>query len=86
MFCASMILSCFLHALPPKKYDYEPRTSYNVIILPEKQANELCRQKVWGCALIGKKNSVIIIRNTLKGKFLDIVLRHEKAHINGWRH
>lgn len=86
MFCHDMLLACFLLGLPPEEYDYEPVIPYHIVSLPSKQVNELCKDEVWGCVILGKNYKVIIVRDSLEGEFLNIVLRHEKAHINGWRH
>lgn len=81
MFCETLLLACFQMALPPVKYDYEPTIPYEIVELPKKQVVELCGS--WGCVL-GRETKVIIVVDDLPYFHKNIVIKHEKAHLNGW--
>lgn len=90
-FCATIVLSCFIIAYtPPHEYDYEPITPYTITVLPEPMVLKECQrqphEKLWGCTVHEYPVQRVIIDDRLSGGPLQIVLRHEKAHVNGWRH
>lgn len=79
---------------PPARYDHEPTKYYHVTHVPQNRINKLCgaelaaarikypQASVVGCSAHG----FIWIVNGLSEKHEAEVLRHEKAHVNGWRH
>ena len=71
-------------ALPPVYYDYEPRQSYIVLTMPPAEQERACLGIKQSCTL--PRRRVIVVSTELKGEALAIVLRHEKAHLNGWVH
>ena len=89
--CFSAVVACFIEAYaPPAKYDYEPTAPYVVIDLPADELQERCwitpgTGWTWGCVHHGVV-SKILIDKSLTGQAREIILAHEKAHINGWRH
>ena len=76
--------------MPPKKYDHEPYQPYQVIEMPIKDLHKICNQPrrsnytLFGCAhhLVG----LIYLRDDLSDEARKRVLRHERAHLNGWKH
>lgn len=90
--CTSIILSCFIGMYePPKEFDYEPTVPYVVEYLPQEELREACWLPhdvwVWGCVPATYYIKVLILEDLKKHPAEhDIILRHEKAHINGWRH
>lgn len=79
-----------MNLLPPKIYDYEPRVPYEIREFNKDHKPLLmtvfCREKpntiILGCEV----NNIIFIRDDLNKEVYDIILRHEKAHVNGWKH
>lgn len=83
--CAAVVVSCFVQSYaPPAKYDYEPTEAYFMKLLPKKELYRRCGGPVWGCANVKERR--IYVLSTLRGKALSIIVRHEKAHLNGWVH
>jgi hypothetical protein len=41
---------------------------------------------VGGCAKIGKGRCIVFVPNDLPPQWHEIIMRHEIAHCNGWRH
>lgn len=75
--------------VPPKAYDYEPKVSYEIREFHEGQEplmmKVFCKREgkiVLGCEV----NHIIFIRDDLNKEVYDVILRHEKAHVNGWKH
>ena len=76
--------------VPPKVYDYEPKVSYEIRkfdkdykpLMMEVFCKEPKGKIVLGCAV----NHIIFIRDDLTKEVYDVILRHEKAHVNGWEH
>lgn len=70
--------------LPPPVYDYEPNRPYEVLVLPEVEVFDRCYGLTPACAIPSR--SLIVISEDLQGEERERVLRHERAHINGWVH
>lgn len=71
-------------SLPPEIYDYEPK-NYAVMRAPAAEMQALCNgARTVACARPAKR--IIVVWDGLKGARLARALRHEKAHLNGWRH
>ena len=77
--------------LPPARYDHEPTRHYFVREVSQARIDALCRGEVeaagrsaLGCAVPGI--GAIYILEGLSPETRAVILRHEKAHINGWRH
>lgn len=83
-------LAMVMHLLPPPKYNYEPKVPYTITEFHE--GNEplifkvLCQVQKGHTALGCTIKNKIYIRDDLTGKVYDIILAHEKAHVNGWKH
>lgn len=85
MKCAAMVLACFVqNYLPPHWFDHEPVKAYAIMYAPRHEMRLLCGFDTWGCVYPSKR--LIVVCEALRGELLDIILRHEKAHLNGWRH
>jgi hypothetical protein len=69
--------------LPPAIFDYEP-SNYAVMYAPADEMPLLCGWLVPACARPAKR--IVIVWNGLRGAALARALRHEKAHLNGWKH
>jgi hypothetical protein len=76
---------------PPPRYDYEPRTPYHVTYLPQAKLQKVCasevssrRDTVLGCSL--SELGLIYVAQGLAPDVRSLIVRHEKAHINGWPH
>ena len=77
--------------LPPARYDHEPTRPYHVREVSQARIDALCRGEVeaagrsgLGCTLPGI--GAIYLLDGMPRETRAVVLRHEKAHINGWRH
>lgn len=89
---ASLVIAASLSSFaPPVGYDYEPTQSYTVTELPADMMRVACRSGQfaqnripYGCTY--RSTSQIFILESLRGSDYDIILRHEKAHLNGWDH
>lgn len=72
---------------PPAIYSYEPTRDYSVYDIPKSSIKKYCGEieghTIFGCTIDGH---IIYIRNDLPKKVYDVILRHEKAHVNGWVH
>ena len=89
-FCATIIISCFIEAYtPPIEFDYEPTVPYTVTVLNAAQMMGVCQmtppQWAWGCT-VHTETQHIFIDAALPPEAYYIILQHEKAHVNGWRH
>ena len=40
--------------------------------------------KEWGCAIPARR--IVVVASELGGPLREHILRHEKAHLNGWTH
>jgi len=73
-----------LISTPPPIYDFEPK-NYAIMYVPADEMQALCNGAMTvACARPAKR--LIIVWNGLRGKRLAQALRHEKAHLNGWKH
>jgi hypothetical protein len=72
---------------PPAIYSYEPTREYFVHNIPSSSIEKYCgaikEHIILGCTVEGH---IIYIRNDLPEQVYDVILRHEKAHVNGWVH
>ena len=69
--------------LPPAIFDYEP-SNYAVMYAPADEMPLLCGWRVVASTRPAKR--IIIVSTSLRGAALARALRHEKAHLNGWKH
>ena len=87
MKCVAMILSCYTqHYMPPVQYDFEPMKPVQVETVSTATVNAACHMDSLACAKLHNGHWMIVISDELKGEFRSIILRHEKAHVNGWIH
>lgn len=84
MICAAFALACLTHFAPPKEYDFEPTKPYQIATLPLPLVAKACGRPAMACTLIFRR--VIVLSDGLKGDDRAAILRHEKAHLNGWQH
>lgn len=88
----SLVVALMLYdiELPPKHFDHEPLYPYEVIEMPLDQLHRQCkipkssRYVLQGCADFFTNR--IYMRDDLSPSDYAKVLRHEKAHLNGWIH
>jgi hypothetical protein len=81
---------------PPPEFIYEPTDSYKVVEWPDELLQAVCTNGglptrpftiFRGCATkIGEAEWFIYINRDLDEDQKACVLRHEKAHVNGWKH
>ncbi len=76
---------------PPPRYDYEPRVAYHITYLSQGKLQKICRGEVQrkgdtvlGCSL--SDLGLIYVADGLSPDVRKMIVRHEKAHINGWPH
>lgn len=83
-----MVSAAMAASIPPPEYDYEPTRPYEVqLVKDHRLLCLLCRYhhpRLAGCGL--KDRGMIYIIDGLDADMFQAVLRHEKAHINGWLH
>jgi hypothetical protein len=72
------------HYMPPVQYDYEPKEPYQIVTVSTDTVKMACRMDSLSCAKPFRHQ--IIISKDVTGEFREILLRHEKAHLNGWIH
>lgn len=81
-------MAMMLAILPPMAFDYEPTfyTLRRVEVGGMEQACGLHDPKLLlvGCANVSQR--VVTIRADVEGLEYHAVLRHEWAHLNGWKH
>ena len=70
---------------PPAIFDYEP-TNYAVMYAPMAEMVVLCGWATVACARPAKRIIIIALDGGLSAEESSRVIRHEKAHLNGWRH
>ena len=82
--------------MPPVLFDHEPIQDYRVLTSDQATIDRMCANhltaarrndpgaRVMGCAEIG--GNVILIVKGLSAETRRKVLRHERAHLNGWYH
>jgi hypothetical protein len=73
---------------PPTIYNYEPTKDYIVYNVSPRRFEQYCGTDPEGLLTLGCTidGYIIYIRNDLPKQVYDVVLRHEKAHVNGWVH
>lgn len=76
---------------PPPRYDHEPRVAYHISYVSQPKLQRICRGEVQrkgdlvlGCSL--SELGLIYIADGLSPDVRRLIVRHEKAHINGWPH
>lgn len=75
---------------PPARYDFEPAVPYHITYLQQERVQKICADDakrgdlVLGCSL--PSVGLIYIVKGLSPQVRGVILRHEKAHINGWPH
>lgn len=76
---------------PPQRYDYEPPVSYRVSYVSQAKVQKICAREahgagdlVLGCSFADL--GLVYVAKGLSPKVQDVILRHEKAHLNGWKH
>lgn len=76
---------------PPAMYSFEPLQPYGVQYLAPDELQVRCNparqyidSTIYGCS--NTTIRMVYVDNTLGGEALALILRHEKAHLNGWRH
>lgn len=94
----ALTLTIALTMLPPPEYDpkFVGEPDYVEIGLNHADLKEICADSVpdparmdidyvvWACT--DTWSSIIYIDESLTGEVLDIIRRHEIAHLLGWRH
>lgn len=83
--------------MPPAQYDHEPTRPYALHYVSPARIEARCdglelmvarltdpNARALGCTDLGTFD--IWIDDSLSPALTDKVLRHEKAHVNGWRH
>lgn len=83
--------------MPPEQYDHAPTRPYAVHLISPAAIEQRCHcldlmvrrlshpdARALGCTDLG--TMTIWIDNTLPPDLRAKVLRHERAHVNGWRH
>lgn len=73
--------------MPPAEYDRPYTGSLEIQYADPKEVYTKCKARA--CAVIGKDRCRIIFpadTGLLPRKTLDMLMRHEIAHCNGWRH
>lgn len=71
-------------APPPAIYDHEPKEKYRVARLPAKEVKRACGGIGKACSI--PKRRLIVVEKGLHGAVLEMIMRHEKGHLNGWAH
>jgi hypothetical protein len=80
-----------LALLPPLAFDHAPTQSYRVETAPARIVKAVCHSHQVGklviaCSFEARGRWVIYLRDDLTPRQYEVVLRHEKAHVNGWEH
>lgn len=91
MLIAAVTVALVANLAPPARYDYEPRSAYHVSYLKQDKLQRICSSEatgagdmVLGCSL--PELGLVYVAKGMRPEVADIILRHEKAHINGWKH
>lgn len=85
--CGTILAAWFISAwAPPPRYDYEPTQPYTVRAVSCGDIPRLCAGWYVACAHVSR--NVIYVDNRLlkRQDWLQKAIRHERAHLNGWRH
>lgn len=73
---------------PPAAFDHEPAEPYAIKMIAPDLVDNYCG-RLPDMVQLGCWNEwqgLIYIRDDLTPEAFHFVLRHEKAHVNGWRH
>lgn len=91
MMLAAITVALVANLAPPARYDHEPRAAYHVSYMPQEKLQRICAGEVHtqgdmvlGCSM--PDVGLIFMAKGLKADVADVILRHEKAHLNGWPH
>ncbi len=87
----AITLAMVVNLAPPPRYDFEPRVPYHISYVPQAKLQKICSREVTrsgdsvlGCAL--SELGFIYVAQGLSPDVRDVIVRHEKAHLNGWPH
>lgn len=80
--------------LPPAEFDHEPTVPYLVQKVPSFGVNYMCNMQWAPLGAVGAcvdfqdegDEPIIWVRDDLTPTEYACVIRHERAHVNGWRH
>lgn len=74
--------------MPPRMYDHYPTEPFTVEFWPQGDLRILCRNKYPPGLQIActREDRIIIVRDDLSPAAVQLVLRHEYGHLNGWLH
>lgn len=86
---SGITLAMVMSLAPPVQYDYEPVVPYHISYTSQQRVEELCPSPgafnlSLGCTL--PRLGLIYVAKGLNPRVRDFIVRHEKAHINGWKH
>ena len=91
MLVAAVTVALVASLAPPPRYDHEPRVPYHVSYVAQAKLQKICvgqatgaDDMVLGCSL--PELGLVYVAQGMRPEVADIILRHEKAHINGWKH
>lgn len=89
MTAADLTVAMALAVMPPAAYDYPPQQPYLVRTVAEQKIESICGKHptngfVAACAW--PELGIIFITEGLDPKVQELILRHERAHLNGWKH
>lgn len=91
MLVAAVTVALVASLAPPTRYDHEPRVPYHVSYMAQAKLQKICvgqatgaNDMVLGCSL--PELGLVYVAKGMRPEVADIILRHEKAHINGWKH
>ena len=89
MLVAAITVALVASLAPPPRYDYEPSVPYHVSYLPQERIQRICAKETaaragvtLGCSL--PELGLIYVTEGMQPGVQSVILRHEKAHINGW--
>lgn len=75
--------------MPPQQYVHEPAIDYRIVYVSPAKLAQNCPQEpgytVLGCYYAWYDHT-IFLRNDMTPEAARLVLRHELAHVNGWKH
>jgi hypothetical protein len=83
-----LTLAAAMLLAPPPEYDHPPVDDHYLWIMDQSDIDALCGVEpgklTFGCA--NTLTNEVFITDQIGGEVFDVVLRHEHAHLNGWRH
>lgn len=80
-----LVLACSSPALaiePPRRFDFEPSPPPTIHFVSDTKV--LCAGNLFGCSYTYVTPCIIILRGDFSPSVRAAILRHEKAHCNGW--